>query len=171
MLHTRIAPTRKRMRRALAGVASGMALQAVLPAASAQEYELVPPYENNTPESGITVRAQIDVMYTPLGGGAPVLVQKAIETRSGAINQSSQFVFDVLNSAALAGVNQALANGAITGRVSVVAVCYSYGVGDTGAPLVAPMGVFINTTDLSLLPDGNAALRTNVKVIPPAPAQ
>ena len=161
----------RNMRRIITGFASGMALQAALPMASAQEYELVPPAESKAAERGISVRAQIDVLYTPLGGGAPVLVQKAIETRTSAVNLSSQYVFEILNNVALAGVDQALAGGAVTGRVSVVAVCYAYGVTETGAPSLAPMGVFINTTDLSLLPNGNAALRTNLKVIPPAPEQ
>ena len=44
----------------------------------------------------------------------------------------------MLNEAALAGVDKAL----------------------------APLGVFINTTYLDVLPNGQAALRTNVKVIP-----
>jgi hypothetical protein len=49
----------------------------------------------------------------------------------------------------------------------VVAVCYSYGVDGQGVQLLAPMGVFINTTDLSVQPEGVASLRTNVRVIPP----
>ena len=166
----------------LTGIAAGFALQAVLPAASAQEYELVPPAQSPSgqPPSaqfgapdmipagrGISMRAQIDVLYTPPGATAPILVQKAIETRSSAINLSSQYVFDMLNNAVLAGVDQALAGGAQTGRISVVAVCYTYDPAAVGDSALAPMGVFINTTDLDVLPNGQAALRTNVKVIPP----
>jgi len=168
----------------LTGIAAGVALQAALPAASAQEYELVPPSQSGlqpgaqlgaqpaVPDMipagrGISMRAQIDVLYTPPGATAPILVQKAIETRSAAVNLNSQYVFDVLNNAVLAGVDQALAGGAQTGRISVVAVCYTYDVGGVGDQALAPMGVFINTTDLDVLPNGHAALRTNVKVIPP----
>ena|GEM_PF-1681798 len=164
---------------ALTGIAAGVALQAALPAASAQEYELVPPAQSGAqlgaqptvPDMipagrGISMRAQIDVLYTPPGATAPILVQKAIETRSAAVNLNSQYVFDVLNNAVLAGVDQALAGGAQTGRISVVAVCYTYDVGGIGDQALAPMGVFINTTDLDVLPNGQAALRTNVKVIP-----
>ena len=158
------------------GIAAGFALQAALPAASAQEYELVPPaqFPSDNPATpdmipagrGISMRAQIDVLYTPPGATAPILVQKAIETRASAINLNSQYVFDMLNNAVLAGVDQALAGGAQTGRISVVAVCYTYDAAAVGDSALAPMGVFINTTDLDVLPNGQAALRTNVKVIP-----
>lgn len=161
----------------LTGIAAGFALQASLPAASAQEYELVPQAQPPSAQlgapdmipagRGISMRAQIDVLYTPPGATAPVLVQKAIETRSSAINLNSQYVFDMLNNAVLAGVDQALAGGAQTGRISVVAVCYTYDAAAIGDSALAPMGVFINTTDLDVLPNGQAALRTNVKVIPP----
>lgn len=166
---------------AITGIAAGLALQAALPAASAQDYELVPPDQSPSgqPPSdqlgapdmipagrGISMRAQIDVLYTPPGATAPILVQKAIETRASAINLNSQYVFDMLNNAVLAGVDQALAGGAQTGRISVVAVCYSYDAAAVGDSALAPMGVFINTTDLDVLPNGQAALRTNVKVIP-----
>jgi hypothetical protein len=161
---------------AVAALATGAALQAA-PAAWAQEYELVPQVPDAQPpdllapwaasETGISLRAQIDVLYTPPGAAAPILVQKTFETRASAINLSSQYVFDTLNEAALAGVEQAIAGGAQTGRVSVVAVCYMFGSPAGGALQLAPMGVFINTTDLSMLPDGNAALHTKYKVIPP----
>jgi hypothetical protein len=157
---------------AVTGLAAGLALQAALPAAGAQEYELVPPAESGALDTlpagrGISMRAQVDVLYTPPGAAAPILVQKAFETRANAVNFSSQYVFDMLNNAVLAGVDQALAGGAQTGRISVVAVCYSYDVAGVGEQALAPMGVFINTTDLDVLPNGQAALRTNVKVIPP----
>lgn len=163
---------------AITGIAAGLALQAALPAASAQEYELVPQAQPpsaaqlGVPDMipagrGISMRAQIDVLYTPPGATEPILVQKAIETRSSAINLNSQYVFDMLNNAVLAGVDQALAGGAQTGRISVVAVCYTYDAAGVGYSALAPMGVFINTTDLDVLPNGQAALRTNVKVIPP----
>lgn len=161
------------LRRVIFGFATGIALHVAQPFASAQEYELVPMDPQATPpdviaQTGISMRAQVDVLYTPPGASAPILVQKAFETRASAINLSSQYVFDVLNEAALAGVEQAIAGGAQTGRVSVVAVCYVYGAATDGAaPTLAPMGVYINTTDLNVLPDGVAALSTKYKVIPP----
>lgn len=158
--------------RAITGLAAGFALQAAFPAAGAQEYELIPPAESGAPDTlasgrGISMRAQVDVLYTPPGASAPILVQKAFETRATAINLNSQYVFDILNDAVLAGVDQALAGGAQTGRISVVAVCYTYDVAGVGDQALSPMGVFINTTDLDVLPNGHAALKTNVRVIPP----
>lgn len=162
-------------RSAVLGVVAGLALQASLPAASAQEFTLVPPGDAAAPEIGpqlgISVHATIDVLYVPPGATTPILIQKTFETRASAVNMSSQYVFDVLNEAALSGVDQALAGGAQTGRISVVAVCYSYGVDGQGVQLLAPMGVFINTTDLSVQPEGVASLRTNVRVIPPVGQQ
>lgn len=166
--HRRFSPQRSVM-----GAAAAMAAFAAIPtpAAFAQEYELVTPYPEETPQasvaSAISLRAQVDVIYTPPGASEPVLVQRAFETRATALNLSSEYVFEILNTAALAGVEQALAGGAQAGRVSVVAVCYLHGAPDGASPTLAPMGVFINTTDLNVLPDGNAALRTRVKVIPP----
>ena len=155
----------------LLGACVGLALQLAAPTASAQEFTLVPPGDAAAPtlgpQIGISVHATIDVLYVPPGAMAPILVQKTFETRATAVNMSSQYVFDVLNEAALAGVDQALAGGAQTGRISVVAVCYTFGVDGQGVQLLAPMGVFINTTDLSVMPEGVAALRTNVRVIPP----
>lgn len=178
--------TRRAVRRLITSIASGMALQAALPMVEAQEYELVPPVEGeSTPRAGgfpgvlpnspfvapptgqgVAVRARIDVLYFPPGGSEPILVQRAFET-SAATNQSSQYVFDVLNNAALDGVTQALAGGAQSGRVSVTAICYAYGVDEKGAQSVLPMGLFINTTDLKVMPDGGTALHTDIKVMPP----
>lgn len=163
-----------RMRRLLTGLASGMALQSALPMVEAQEYERVPPIEGeSTPQTdtprigqGIAVRARIDVLYFPPGGSEPILVQRAFTT-SAATNQSSQFVFDVLNNAALEGVNHALAGGATAGRISVVAMCYAYGPDSNGSQAMEPMGLFINTTDLNVTPDGKAAVHSNIQVMPP----
>lgn len=185
------APAIKRMRRLITGIASGMALQAALPMVEAQEYELVPPVggdarsgnsfggslgaPNTAPNGplvapstgqGVTVRARIDVLYFPPGGKEPILVQRAFET-SAATNQSSQYVFDVLNNAALDGVTQALAGGAQSGRISVTAMCYAYGIDNNGSQSILPMGLFINTTDMKVMPDGGTALHTDIKVMPP----
>ena len=61
----------RQLRHLITGIASGVALTSVLPAVSAQEYELVPPSQDATAERGITIRAQVDVMFTPPGAGAP----------------------------------------------------------------------------------------------------
>lgn len=179
-------PAASTMRRMITGIASGVALQAALPMVEAQEYELVPPVEEgarsgtfggslgapNSPLAvpqtgqGVAVRARIDVLYYPPGGAEPILVQRAFET-SAATNQSSQYVFDVLNNAALDGVTQALAGGAQSGRISVTAICYAYGIDNNGSQSVLPMGLFINTTDMKVMPDGGTALHTDFKVMPP----
>lgn len=166
---TRLFPVAIAVRRMITGIASGVALQSALPMVEAQEYELVPPVESEaTPQAGqgVSVRARIDVLFFPPGGSEPILVQRAFTT-SAATNQSSQYVFEVLNNAALEGVNQALAGGATAGRISVVAMCYAYGPDNNGAPSLLPMGLFINTTDLNVLPDGKASVHSNIQIVPP----
>ena len=165
----RLFPAAIDLRRMFTGIASGMALQSALPMVEAQEYELVPPAESGAaPQTGqgISVRARIDVLYFPPGGSEPILVQRAFTT-SAATNQSSQVVFDVLNDAALEGVNQALAGGATAGRISVVAMCYAYGPDHNGAPSMLPMGLFINTTDMNVLPNGKTSVHSNIQIVPP----
>jgi hypothetical protein len=143
-----------------------MFLLAAAPAASAQVFRDVP--WDAPAENGISVRAQVDVMFQTDAGEKVVLMTNAFQTGASGQNLSSEYVFEVLNRAALEGLDEALAKGAKTGRVNVVAVCYAFGVEGDNFHSLAPMGVFINTTDMDVLPDGKAAFRTNVKFIPPA---
>lgn len=147
-------------------LASGMLLLAAAPSASAQVFRDVP--WDMPAENGISVRAQVDVTFRPEGGGQVVLMTNAFQTGASGQNLSSEYIFDILNRAALEGLDEALAKGAKTGRVNVVAVCYAFGVEGDSLHSLAPMGVFINTTDMDVLPDGKAAFRTNFKFIPPA---
>jgi hypothetical protein len=161
------------------GLASGAVLAGVLPEAWAQQstdptmrFELVPP-EDFTPAdpapvtSAISVRAQVDVMFEHGGDGSFVLIQNAFETGAAGENMSSDYVFALLNQAALAGLDEAVGKGAKTGRANVVAVCYRWEIAADGTRSMVPMGVFINTTDMNLSPDGIAAFHTNVKFVPP----
>ncbi len=165
----RLMPASTNLHRMVTGIVAGMVLQSALPMVEAQDYELVPPVESQAAPQmgqGISIRARIAGLYFPPGGSEPILVQRAFTT-SAATDQSSQYVFDVLNDAALDGVNQALAGGATAGRVSVVAMCYAYGRDNSGAPSMLPMGLFINTTDMNVLPDGKASVHSNIRIVPP----
>ena len=159
-------PTRISGRTFAASLASGMLLLATAPSASAQIFRDVP--WDAPEENGISVRAQVDVMFQTEGGGQMVLMTNAFQTGAAGQNLSSEYIFETLNRAALEGLDEALQKGAKTGRVNVVAVCYAFGVEGDSLHSLAPMGVFINTTDMDVLPDGKAAFRTNVKFIPPA---
>lgn len=150
----------------VASLASGMLLFAAAPSASAQVFRDVP--WDAPAENGISVRAQVDVMFQPDNGGQVVLMINAFQTGASGQNLTSEYIFDILNRAALEGLDEALAKGAKSGRVNVVAVCYAFGVDGDSLHSLAPMGVFINTTDMDVLPDGKAAFRTNFKFIPPA---
>lgn len=158
--------SRNSTRTVAAGLASAMFMLAAAPSAVAQVFRDVP--WDAPAENGISVRAQIDVMFQPDGGGPVVLMQNAFETGAAGQNLTSEYIFEILNRAALAGLDEALAKGAKSGRVNVVAVCYQFAVDGDNFHSLPPMGVFINTTDMDVLPDGKAAFRTNVKFIPPA---
>lgn len=149
-----------------ASLASGVLLFAAAPSASAQVFRDVP--WDQPAENGISVRAQVDVMFQTNAGDQMVLMTNAFQTGASGQNLSSEYIFEILNRAALEGLDEALAKGAKSGRVNVVAVCYAFGVEGDSLHSLAPMGVFINTTDMDVLPDGKAAFRTNVKFIPPA---
>ena len=157
---------RNSARTAVASLASSVLLFAAAPSAAAQVFRDVP--WDAPAESGISLRAQIDVMFQPDDGGQVVLMQNAFQTGASGQNLTSEYIFEILNRAALAGLDEALVKGARSGRVNVVAVCYQFGVDGDSFHSLAPMGVFINTTDMDVLPDGKAAFRTNVKFIPPA---
>ena len=149
-----------------ASLASGVLLFVAAPSASAQVFRDVP-WEQLS-ENGISVRAQVDVMFQTDAGEQVVLMTNAFQAGASGQNLSSEYIFEILNRAALEGLDEALQKGAKTGRVNVVAVCYAFGVEGDSFHSLAPMGVFINTTDMDVLPDGKAAFRTNVKFIPPA---
>lgn len=162
----RPSPVRNPARRLAAGLASGAVLLASAPAASAQVFRDVP-WDQPTSENGISMRAQIDVVFQPVDGGPVVLMQNGFTTGAAGQNLSSEYIFEILDRAALAGLDEALAKGARSGRVNVVAVCYQFGVTGDSVHSLAPLGVFINTTDMDVTPDGTPAFHTNVKFIPP----
>lgn len=149
-----------------AGLASGVVLFTSAPPAMAQEAFRDVPWDVPASENGISLRAQVDVMFQPEEGGPVVLMQNAFATGAAGQNLSSEYIFDILNRAALAGLDEALAKGARSGRANVVAVCYQFGVDGDSMHSLAPMGVFINTTDMDVLPDGKAAFHTNIKFVP-----
>lgn len=156
-------------RRFAVSLASGALVLCAGKAASAQTYEAIP-WGETAAQNGIALRAQVDVMFQPDGDGPVVLMQNAFETGAAGQNMSSEYIFEVLNRAALVGLNEALAKGAQSGRVNVVAICYQYGISGLGAQSLVPMGVFINTTEMQVLPDGTAAFHANVRHVPPAGA-
>jgi hypothetical protein len=115
-------------------------------------------------ESGISIRAQVDLMFQPAFADSITVMQNSFETIGA--NASSDYIFQVLDQAAKAGLSQALAQGAKSGRVTVVATSCHIGVSDNTIQSWAPIGVFINTTDMSVGDDGKANFHTRIKFIP-----
>jgi hypothetical protein len=132
-------------------------------AAMAQE---AAPGQGQAVQSGITIRANIDLVFQPAFRDKVTLMQKSFAAGAMGLNATSEYVFGVLNEAALAGLNEALARGARTGRITVVATGCHVGVSPGGLDAATPAGIFINTTDMEVGDDGVAHFRTRVKFIP-----
>jgi hypothetical protein len=141
------------------------------PGAAAQEFkEQIPGAEML--ESGISIQAQVDLVFQQASGEPMRMMQNNFSAGVVGGNATSEYVFDLLNGAAMAGLNQALAQGARTGRVTVVATSCQIGMDGKAIRTVVPLGVFINTTEMDVGEDGKASFRTRIKFIPDiAPAR
>lgn len=122
-------------------------------------------------QTGVTIQVQIDVVFQPaLSEGVSVL-QNQFTTGAMGVNATTEYIFEILNQAALGGLQEALMRGAQSGRVTVVATGCEVGLAGRELRSYAPVGVFINTTDMRVGADGKARFHTNVKFIPDAAAQ
>jgi hypothetical protein len=150
--------------RAMARAAVLASALALAPAAFAQE--AAPDFSQQPAASGISIRANVDVVFQPAFREDTRLMQSSFTAGAMGPNATTEYIFNILNQAALQGLNQALAQGAKTGRVTVVATGCEVGVLGTGATAAAQVGIFINTTDMEVGEDGIAHFRTRVKFIP-----
>jgi hypothetical protein len=138
------------------------------PAALAQEVQPSIPQMTPAPlgQSGISIRASVDVVFQPAFREDTKLMQSSFTAGAMGPNATTEYIFSILSQAALQGLNQALAQGAKTGRVTVVATGCEVGVSGNGLQAAAQVGIFINTTDMEVGEDGIARFRTRVKFIP-----
>lgn len=151
---------------ALARFALAMsAVCAAPPGASAQQsFEPLP--EAEVLENGISIQAHVNVTYQPAYTGGVTMRQNSFAAGAMGQNATSEYVFEILNQAALAELNQALAQGAISGRVTVVAIGCEIGVSGSAIRDWSPVGVFINTTDMDVGENGVANFHTRIQFIP-----
>lgn len=117
-------------------------------------------------ESGISINAQVDLVFQQASGEPMRMLQNSFSAGAVGANATSEYVFDLLNGAAMSGLNEALAQGARSGRVTVVATSCHVGMDGKAIRTVVPLGVFINTTEMNVGEDGNAQFRTRIKFIP-----
>jgi hypothetical protein len=148
-------------RAALLASALLLAPVAFAPVAFAQEAAPAAPAQG-----GISIRANVDVVFQPAFREDTRLMQSSFTAGAMGPNATTEYIFNILSKAALQGLNQALAQGAKTGRVTVVATGCEVGVLGTGATAAAQVGIFINTTDMEVGEDGIAHFHTRVKFIP-----
>lgn len=143
---------------------------ALSPAAFAQQAapDALPDTLQETPlsQTGISIRANVDVVFQPAFREDTKLMQSSFAAGAMGPNATTEYIFSLLNHAALEGLNQALAQGAKTGRVTVVATGCELGVSGTGTTAAQQVGIFINTTDMEVGNDGQVHFRTRVKFIP-----
>lgn len=147
------------------GVAFACSL-ALAPAAFAQEAAPDVPQQTPLSQTGISIRANVDVVFQPAFREDTRLMQSSFAAGAMGPNATQEYIFGLLNQAALQGLNQALAQGAKAGRVTVVATGCEVGVSGNGATAAQQVGIFINTTDMEVGEDGIAHFRTRVKFIP-----
>lgn len=133
--------------------------------ASAQEF--AEPGSGAEPlEHGISITAQVDLVFQQASGEPMRMLQNNFSAGAMGANATSEYVFDLLNGAAMAGLNEALAQGARSGRVTVVATSCQVGMSGKAIRAVNPVGVFINTTEMNVDDNGKASFRTRIKFIP-----
>ena len=116
-------------------------------------------------ENGISLRINVDLVFQPAFGTELKLMQNSFAAGATGPNATSDYVFELLNRTALSGLNEALAQGAKSGRVRVVASGCQVGVAGSSLQAVAQMGVFINTTHMDV-ENGVAKFRKRVNFIP-----
>jgi hypothetical protein len=133
-------------------------------AAGAQEVR--PESDSGPIEHAISISAQVDLVFQQASGDPVRMLQNNFSAGAMGANATSEYVFGLLNDAALNGLNQALALGARTGRITVVATSCQVGMDGQAIRAVVPLGVFINTTEMNVGDDGQAHFRTRVKYIP-----
>ena len=101
---------------------------ALAPAAFAQEAAPDLSHQAAPAASGISIRANVDVVFQPAFREDTKLMQSSFTAGAMGPNATTEYIFSLLNKAALQGLNQALAQGAKTGRVTVVATGCEVGV-------------------------------------------
>ncbi|UPT63032.1 MAG: hypothetical protein M0D54_00145 [Hyphomonadaceae bacterium JAD_PAG50586_4] len=114
----------------------------------------------------LSVNAQVSVVYLPEGLMQVAVMRTNYVDRVPGEEASTERVLSGLHQAALGGVARALAEGAHSGRVDVVAVVYQIGSGDQVGAVWAPVGTFMNTTQFERGFDGEADLVTRIRFIP-----
>jgi hypothetical protein len=122
-------------------------------------------------QMGVTIQVQIDVVFQPALGERVSVLQNQFTTGAMGVNATTEYIFEILNQAALGGLQEALMRGAQSGRVTVVATGCEVGLAGHVLRSYAPVGVFINTTDMRVGADGKARFHTRVKFIPDGAAQ
>lgn len=123
-------------------------------------------FNRNDVQSGVAIRAQIDVVFQPGLSDSVSVLQNQFTTGAMGVNATTEYIFAILNQAALNGLQEALYRGARSGRVTVVATGCEVGLEGRELRTYAPVGVFINTTDMVVGDDGQARFHTSVKFIP-----
>jgi hypothetical protein len=114
-------------------------------------------------DTAISISAQVSLVWQT---DAQIMVANTSfrDNRLGA-EATNGVVIDTLQKAAVTALSEAAMSGARTGHVDVVATVYRF-AGD--AALVdawAPVGIFINTTDMAVETGGQAAFHTRVQFI------
>lgn len=116
--------------------------------------------------NGISISAQISVVFQPDGFNKIGAMTTNFADGVAGEKATNDYVFSMLQQAAMSGLAEATGRGAQSGHADVVAVVYRFSADADTVSAWAPIGVFINTTDMNLDVSGRAAFHTRVQFIP-----
>jgi hypothetical protein len=163
--------TRLRIGRVVGGSAALIGAAWMAAGASAQEIERLEPGTDPGPAAGVStlqgalsVSAQVSVVFEA-GERVAVMRTNFADVPTGA-DATPAYVMRSIQEAAIAGLGEAARNGAQTGHADVVAVVYQFAGTPEAVAAWRPLGVFINTTDMSRDPLGQTQFHTRVQFIP-----
>jgi hypothetical protein len=121
-------------------------------------------------ETGVSVTAQVNIVFER-DGGAPEFMQTSFVDGAVGPDATRDYVLRSMNRAAVEGLAEAARRGARNGHADVVAVAYAVQAEDSAVRAWTPLGVFINTTEMSVGADGQAAFSTRMQFHPDQTAQ
>lgn len=120
-------------------------------------------------ESAISVSAQVSLVWRQ-ETGIKAAVTNYSDSGTGEA-ATAEHIFEVMQKAAITALGEAAAAGARTGHVDVVATVYRFDTASGAISNWAPVGVFIDTTDMAVGDDGKANFHTHGQFIPDASQQ
>jgi hypothetical protein len=115
---------------------------------------------------GITLTAQVSGVFELDGAEGVSIVRTNFADQAFGENATQAYVMACLEQASTLTLSDALSKGARSGRIDVIAIVYELDAPSAGRSPFAPLGLFINSTELTLDSNGRPVLSKRVRYIP-----